>query len=153
MMLPIGPQIQACWKSPQTAQDMLYRWEKTKELLRERAAMGEYPSFLDDILCGDAYLTLAGNGKIDKHDTVLMLSFDRAQLYESKQSVVWIYIWILVDLTPKKRYKIQNILLGGVFPGPETPSNLNSFLFPGLAHISALQKQGLPIWDCSIKSE
>ena len=113
----------------------------------ERAATGEYPSFLDDILCGDAYLNLAGDGKINKHDTVLMLSFDGAQLYESKQSDVWIYIWILVDLAPENRYKIRNILPGGVIPGPNAPGNLDSFLFPGLAHASALQKEGLPIWD------
>jgi hypothetical protein len=35
-------------------------------------------------------------------------------------------------------------------PGPETPKNLDSFLLPGLSHVSALQKEGLPIWDsCS----
>ena len=76
-----------------------------------------------------------------------MLSIDGAQLYESKKSDVWIYIWILVDLVPDKRYKIRSILPGGVIPGPETPGDLNSFLLPGLAHISALQKEGLPIWD------
>ncbi|KAF9642392.1 hypothetical protein BDM02DRAFT_3071904, partial [Thelephora ganbajun] len=31
-MFPVGPQIQACWKHPQTAKDMHYQWEKTQEL-------------------------------------------------------------------------------------------------------------------------
>ena len=60
---------------------------------------------------------------------------------------VWIYIWILIDLAPDKHYKIKNILPGGIIPGPETPGDINSFLFPGLSHLTALQKEGLPIWD------
>ena len=146
-MFPVGPQIQACWKHPRTAKDMTYQWEKTEELLEERAATGDYPDLLDDILCGDTYLTLTGKGKLKKYDTVLMLSIDSAQLYESKRLDVWIYIWILVDLAPDRWYKIWNILPGGVILGPNTPGDLDSFLFPGLAHISALQKEGLPIWD------
>jgi hypothetical protein len=146
-MFPVGPQIQARWKNPQSAQDMLYWWRKTEELLNQRAASGEHPDLLDDILCGEAYLNLAADGTIGKYDTTLMLSIDGAQLYESKQSDVWIYIWILVDLAPDRRYKIRNILPGGVIPGPETPKNLDSFLLPGLSHVSALQKEGLPIWD------
>ena len=76
-----------------------------------------------------------------------MLSINGTQLYKGKTSTTWIYIWILLDLAPDKRYKIQNILLGGVIPGTEAPGNIDSFLFPSLAHLSALQKEGLPIWD------
>ena len=74
----VGPQIQARWKNPRTAQDMLYQWERTKDLLREWLDMGKHPGFLDDILCGDAFLTLADDGQINKYDTVLMLSLDGA---------------------------------------------------------------------------
>ena len=109
--------------------------------------MGEPPGLFDNILCGDAYLNLVDGGKISKYDSIIMLSIDGAQLYESKKSNVWIYIWILLNLTPDKCYKIRNVLPGGMIPGPETPGNVDSFLSPGLAHISALQKEGLPIWD------
>jgi hypothetical protein len=144
---PVGPQIQARWKNPQTARDMSYRWEKTEELLRGRSDPNGPPGIFDDILCGDAYLDLVDKGDVGEHDTVLMFSIDGAQLYESKKSNCWIYIWILVDLAPDKRYKVRNILPGGVIPGPEHPGDLDSFLFPGLAHVSALQREGLPIWD------
>jgi hypothetical protein len=102
---------------------------------------------LDDVLCGNAYLDLVDEGEIGQYDSVLMLSTDGAQLYDSKKSDCWLYIWLLVDLAPDKRYKIRNILPGGVIPGPECPKDLHSFFFPGLAHISALQREGLPIWD------
>ena len=50
-------------------------------------------------------------------------------------------------MAPDQRYKVRNILPGGIIPGPESPDNIESFLFPGLAHVSALQKEGLQIWD------
>ena len=146
---PAGPQIQARWKHPQMAKDMRYRWEKTQELRQERAGSNANgpPGIYDDILCGRAYLDLVDDGLIDEYDTVLMLSTDGAQLHKNKKSDCWIYIWILVDLAPDKCYKIQHILPGGIIPGPESPKDLDSFLFPGLAHVSALQREGLPIWD------
>ena len=144
---PVGPQIQARWKHSQTAKDMHYRWEKTQEILRERAESGEHHGIYDDILCGESYLNTVKGGVIDEYDTVLMLSLDGAQLHQNKKSDCWIYIWILVDLAPGKRYKIQNILPGGIIPGPDSPKDLDSFLFPGLAHVSALQREGLPLWD------
>ncbi|KAF9646246.1 hypothetical protein BDM02DRAFT_3130490 [Thelephora ganbajun] len=101
----------------------------------------------DDIFCGLDYLEAVENGQVNDYDTVVMLSIDGAQLYRNKKSNCWIYIWIILDLAPDQRYKIRNILPGGVIPGPGKPKNLDSFLFPGLAHVSALQKEGLRIWD------
>ena len=142
---PVGPQLQARWKDPQTAKDMHYRWDRTEELRGERPPGSG--TIYDDIFCGEAYLKLVDEGTVGKHDTVLLLSIDGAQLLENKKSEYWLYIWIIADLAPDKRYKIRNILPGGVIPGPDAPWDLDSFLFPGLAHVSALQREGLPIWD------
>jgi hypothetical protein len=144
---PVGPQLQARWKGPRTAEKMSYRWRKTQELRRERAESGGIPGDYDDILSGEAYLKAVEDGTIGEHDTVLMFSIDGAQLYRHKASDCWVYIWIILDLAPDERYKVRNILPGGVIPGPEPPGNIESFLFPGLAHVSAIQKEGLQIWD------
>ena len=144
---PVGPQLQARWKHPETVKDMFYCWEKTQELRQEYTQTGGPPDIFDEILCGDAYLDLAEDNTIREYDTVLMLSIDGAQLYEHKESNCWIYIWLLFDLAPDKRYKIRNVLPGGVIPGPKSPKNIDSFLFPGLAHVSALQHEGLHVWD------
>ena len=124
------------------AKEMLYRWERTQEILQEQATTGEDPGTLDDILCGQAYLNLVDEGVVGAYDTVLMLSIDGVQLYENKVSSCWVYIWILIDLGPDKRYKIRNVLPGGIIPGPGSPKDLNSFLFPSLAHLSVLQNEG-----------
>ena len=140
----VGPQLQSRWKSPEMAQKMFYRRDKTREELN-RTMNGAY--MYDDIFCGSDYLEAVKNGRIKDHDMVLMLSTDGAQLHRNKKSDCWIYIWIILDLAPDQRYKIRNILPGGVIPGPNHPKHLDSFLFPGLAHVSALQKEGLRIWD------
>ncbi|KAF8815057.1 hypothetical protein BYT27DRAFT_7033082, partial [Phlegmacium glaucopus] len=44
-------------------------------------------------------------------------------------------------------YKKRHIFLGGFFPGPNKPRNIESFLFPGFHHLAALMKEGLAIWD------
>jgi hypothetical protein len=38
-------------------------------------------------------------------------------------------------------------VFGGVIPGPGHPKYIDSFLFPGLAYVSAIQKEGLCIYD------
>ena len=136
---PVGPQIQARWKHPEMAEKMLYRQRRTEA----GVDAGSY----NDILDGEAYLEAVEDGRISGYDTCLMLSIDGAQLYRDKKSECWIYIWILLDLGPDERYKVRNILPGGIIPGPKGPKHLDSFLFPGVAHISALQKEGLKIWD------
>ena len=135
---PAGPQIQARWKSPETAEKMLYR--------QTRMGVDETEVY-DDVFSGDAYLDAVEAGEINEYDTLLMFSIDGAQLYRDKKSECWIYIWILLELGPDERYKVRNILPGGIIPGPKAPEHLESFLFPGLAHVSALQKEGLQLWD------
>ena len=141
----LGPQLQARWRSPEAAQKMRYRQHKTEELLQARARGEDY--IYDDVFCGSDYLDAVEDGRIKADDTVVMFSIDGAQLYRNKKSDCWIYIWIILDLAPDQRYKIRNILPGGIIPGPKNPKHLDSFLFPGLAHVSALQKEGLRVWD------
>ncbi|KAJ3560208.1 hypothetical protein NP233_g10989 [Leucocoprinus birnbaumii] len=52
-----------------------------------------------------------------------------------------------MDLPPDLWYKKHHVLPGGFIPGPGKPKNLDSFLFPGLYHISALQQEGLRVFD------
>ena len=58
-----------------------------------------------------------------------------------------IYIWVIFNLPPNKRYKKHFVFPSGFIPGPNKPKNVNSFIFPGLHHLNALIKEGLTIWD------
>ncbi|EIW79902.1 hypothetical protein CONPUDRAFT_155298 [Coniophora puteana RWD-64-598 SS2] len=106
----------------------------------------------DDYIKGKRYLQAVVDKKIKPEDSVLMFSIDGAQLYESKQSDCWIYIWVLMDLAPNQRYKKRFVLPGAVIPGPNKPKDLDSFLFPGLYHLSAIQHEGLKVFDGGLQT-
>ncbi|KAL4255831.1 hypothetical protein AB1N83_011941 [Pleurotus pulmonarius] len=56
-----------------------------------------------------------------------------------------------MDLDGKIRYKKDRVAPGIIISGPNKPKNLDSFFFPSFSHISALQHEGLPIWDADSK--
>ena len=76
-----------------------------------------------------------------------MFSADGAQLYRNKKSDCWMYIWVIYDLALGDCYKKWHILPGGFVPGPNTPKNFDSLFFSGICHLSALQCEGLMVWD------
>jgi len=140
--IPIGPQIQALWSHRLSAEKMSYRQRVTDTLLSQV----ELPDVLTDYTEGQDYLTRVAP-HLKSHDTVLMFSADGAQLYRNKKSDCWIYIWVIYDLAPGDRYKKRYVLPGGFVPGPNAPKNFDSFFFSGIYHLSALQREGLVVWD------
>lgn len=115
---PIGPQLQALWRHPDSAELMHYRNRRTQQIFEEVARNGGVPDAYDDVITGRAYLEAVQQGRIKPEDMVLMMSLDGAQLYETKQSDVWIYIWIIIDISPAHRYKRNMSLLVLSFLGP-----------------------------------
>lgn len=146
---PLGPQLQALYASPESAKNMAYRRERTAKLKsRVRQPDGTYNiETYEDYIDGSDYLDAVEQGKIGENEVLVVLSIDGAQLYEKKKSDCWMYIWIVYELGPDQRYKVANVLPGGIIPGPNKPQNVDSFTFPGLYHLSALQKEGLPVYD------
>jgi len=104
-------------------------------------------SVIEDIAISLDYLSAVLDGDINPQDIVLMVSLDGAQLQEDKDSDHWIYIWILINLSPNQCYRKYNILPGGFILGPNKPKNLNSFLMIGLHHLAAIQQEGLKIYN------
>lgn len=145
--MPVGPQLQALYRSHESAERMRYGEEKLKEIIN---AGPMNRSDYEDWCHGTDFIHAFLDGRINKGDPVLMFSIDGAQLYRSKSSDCWIYIWVVFSLDPAAcRYKKTSVLFGGVIPGPNKPKHLESFLFPGLHHLSAIQNEGLVIWDAS----
>ena len=141
--LPLGFQLQAGWRDPKGAFNMRYRERRTAEILDNE----EDFAGVDDYIHGTDYLELVRTGKIKGDDIALMFSIDGAQLYQSKASDCWIYIWVILNYSPDLRYKKTYVIPGAFIPGPNKPKHLESFLLPGLQHLAALQKEGLNIWD------
>ncbi|OJT06946.1 hypothetical protein TRAPUB_10052 [Trametes pubescens] len=143
--MPLGPQLQPLYRTPEGAQSMDYLSAAVDEVLQELEETDALKDF-KDVSHGSQFWGAYSAGKISKDDIVVMLSIDGAQLYRNKKSDCWIYIWVVLNLSPDKRYRRKYVLPGAVIPGPNHPKDLDSFLFPGLYHVSALMNEGLSIW-------
>jgi hypothetical protein len=150
--IPIGPQLQALYRDPESATHAHYLCEERSCILSEVEEI-EYLNEYSDVLHGSDLIGAFQDGHIGGDDIVIMFSVDGAQLYAKKASACWIYIWVLLNLVPDRRYKKKHVLIGGFIPGPNNPKNLDLFLFPGLQHLAGLQKEGLRIWDAALQRE
>jgi hypothetical protein len=150
--IPIGPQIQALYRSPESASLAHYLRNERHRIIAYLEQVDCLDEF-SDVLHGTDLIGAFQDGRIDEDDIVLMFSIDGAQLYAMKASACWMYIWVLFNLSPTERYKKNRVFIGGFIPGPNNPKNLDSFLFPGLQHLAALQKEGLRIWDAALQRE
>lgn len=152
--IPLGPQLQALRRSRSGAANMRYLDQKIKavaEMLDNLQMDDNTDIIYDDILSGSEAQDLAERLNITSHDTLISSSLDGAQLYQNKKSDTWISIWILHNLSPNQRYQKRHVLPGTIIPGPNKPKIPDSFLFRGIHHLSALQREnngaGLRMWD------
>ncbi|KAI0054683.1 hypothetical protein BV25DRAFT_1816712 [Artomyces pyxidatus] len=146
--IPVGPQLQARRRSPEMATQMQHRALRTEAMFADFEKLGRIAvAAYEDVYHGRDLIEAVRNGSITSNDTVLLFSIDGAQLYQHKVSDVWIYIWVILDLSPDLRYKKKHILPGGFMMGK--PKNMDSFIFRGVQHVSALQKEGLRTWDAA----
>ena len=73
--------------------------EETQHLLDSLLKNSSHIPMFEDLIHGRDYINTLHI--ISNHDTVLLLSIDGVQFYASKQSNCWIYIWIIMDLSPE----------------------------------------------------
>jgi hypothetical protein len=143
--IPLGPQLQSLFRDPKSAESMSYRRRETEATISILQQNNGQLETYADFVHGSEYLEAVREGWITDDDVVLMFSIDGAQLYAHKVSDCWIYIWVIFDHAPECRYQKKYVLPGTVIPGK--PKNVDSFLFPGFHHLSALQREGFKIWD------
>ncbi|EGO02450.1 hypothetical protein SERLA73DRAFT_47977 [Serpula lacrymans var. lacrymans S7.3] len=141
--MPIGSQIQALWRDKTSAENRRHHETAAAKILKQiRCSDGDSPEEHDDFFAGSDYICAVQDGYNQSDNTVLIFSMDGAQLYKTKLSDYWMYIWVIFDISPDKHYKKKYVIPGCIIPGPNKPVNINLFLFPGLHHLSAIQKQG-----------
>ena len=96
----LGPILQALRLDSSSSKKFYYQQWKTWELIRELQAKFGNLSTYNDFYCSSNYLENVRSGKIKDTDIILMLSINGAQLYTHKALDCWIYIWVLMDLSP-----------------------------------------------------
>ena len=144
--------IQALYGSLETAKKMHYCERTTADILEHARTHGGSIREYSNTTYSQDYLDAVETGKIKKDDVLVQLSLDGAQLYQDKESDCWIFVYVIHNLAPNLHYKKKFIIPAGFIPGPAKPKNMDSFLFATLYHISALQREGLQIWDASTQT-
>ncbi|KAH7917707.1 hypothetical protein BV22DRAFT_1025921, partial [Leucogyrophana mollusca] len=60
--IPIGPQLQALWRTQEGAKNMRYRSQRTREILASLRQNGGRLSAYDDVYCGRELTNLRNSG-------------------------------------------------------------------------------------------
>jgi hypothetical protein len=150
----LGPQLQALRRSHSGAMSMRYLDSKMRDvmtMLDNLQTEDGADIIYDDILSGSEAQDIVARLSLTGCDTIISTALDGAQLYQNKKSDTWISIWIINNFSPNQRYQKRHVLPGTVIPGPNRPKIIDSYLFRGIHHLSALQREnngaGLCVWD------
>src|SRR6266852_7606503 len=124
----LGLQLQALRCSHSESTDMCYLDQKMKEVaeMLSNLETDAVNIVYNDILCGSEMQDLAQHIRITSNDIVISSSLNGAQLYQNKQSNIWISIWILNNFSPNQRYQKKHIFPGTIIPGPNKLKITNS---------------------------
>ena len=140
--------ITAMFANAETA-TMLRQRDKTLQqvlhLLHQGTnAMRTYADFADSEVHCHQYTTL----KLfqGERDVALALSTDGAQLTMKKHSNTWIALLILLNLPAELRYRTNNTMVPFIIPGPNSPSNIDTFMYPLFVDM-AKASEGIWMWD------
>lgn len=148
--IPIGPILQALRRNPESAKKFGYLRERMTQFLAAHARNPNHiPSVYDDFDTGSDFRTAVINKKVTPDDSVLMFSMDGAQLYRNKTSDCWIAIFMIGNFAPDLRFLKDAIFPAFTIPGPRPPMYYDSFLAPTLQHLSAIQKEGVKVFDAA----
>jgi hypothetical protein len=150
--IPIGPIIQALYGSRETAEHMHYLEKKLAENLRIAQTSGGTFDVYDDTACGQELLDAWEDGHFTKTDVALQFSIDGATLRRDKPSDAWVFIWVIHNLPPEMRYTKAFVIPGAIVPGPNKPGDMDSFMFPSIYHVAALQREGLRVHDAYLNA-
>ena len=145
--IPIGLVIQAFYGSQEVAQSMHYLAKQLSENLDMAKANSGRLVVYDDTACGQELLDTWSEGHFKKLDIALQFSINSAQLHHDKPSDAWVFIWVIHNLPLEMHYKKSFVIPGAIVPEPNKPGDLDSFLFPSLYHVAALQREGLWAYD------
>ena len=135
------------------------------KLMQYRSAHIHTPGVFTDIFDGENYQQLRStpitvhdepvhpptNYFEDDRDIALGLSTDGYGIFTHGQATTWLLIIFIYNLPPKLRFHVEHILALGIIPGPNKPSNIDSFLISLHEELYKLAK-GVKTHDALSKS-
>ncbi|KAL0056640.1 hypothetical protein AAF712_016754 [Marasmius tenuissimus] len=129
---------------------------KVQEILQESDNNLESEFIWDNHACGQAFREMVEKLMLTEDDQIFTITMDSFQMSKNKKSDTWIAMLISEDFSPENRIRKHNLFPAFMVPGPNKIKHADSFLFPLLHHISALQKEnsgrGFMNWSATKKA-
>ncbi|QRW17362.1 Transposase family tnp2 [Rhizoctonia solani] len=149
--IPLIPQLQALYCSLRMCEAMQYRhnYKRNKDTIEDYFDGNQYCELLG------TYVTVDGEQKpfkffADWREIALALSTDGMCPFKRRKNSCWPLILINLNLPPNQRTHLENLVCVGVIPGPKSPKNLGSFLWPLIDELLQLAS-GVSAVDVSTK--
>lgn len=145
--LPLIPQLRALYCCPETAKKLQYRHTYKSD-----------NSVIQDVFDGNRYhelrrtrVTIDGKQQPykffeDSREIALGLSADGMCPFKRRKHSCWPLILVNYNYPPEERTHLRNLICVGVIPGPKSPKNLSSFLWPLIEELLELAA-GTPAVD------
>jgi hypothetical protein len=114
--IPIGPLLQAFWRTPEGAQCMRHRSQRTEAILAEIQANGGRLSVYDDFYHGQDYLDAVQRGDITKDD--MDLSDVPARLGLKAAALAWLFTALAFRMLRPGQSRQWQLALAWPWPEP-----------------------------------
>ncbi|CAF1483657.1 unnamed protein product, partial [Rotaria sordida] len=85
-----------------------------------------YNSCITDIQHANWYQSIALNENTSNFIT-LLLNVDGISISDSSDNSLWIFTFIINEINRTRRYKLQNCIFGGIWPGPQKPNREQTY--------------------------
>lgn len=139
--LPIADQLKAFFKRKGFYNDLKHRFDRRKK----------DKNSIEDIYDGLKYQKHMQKGCFlaNKNNISLLWNTDGASVFKSSNYNIWPLYFVINELPVHKRWYKQNVILGGLWFGPQKP-NMLTFLKPFTESISNLQTNGVEVYSPDI---
>lgn len=84
-------------------------------------------SIVQDLVDGEYYQHIRNNE--DGEYITLTISIDGVQPYDRSEKSIWPLTLVINEIKRKERFRFENLILGGVWPGPKKPKREEMFAF------------------------
>ena len=139
--LPVIDQLKALFKRKGFYNDLQYRFNRTKQ---------DKNNF-EDIYDGVMYQKHMKKGSFlaNKNNISLLWNTDGASVFKSSNYSIWPLYFVINELPVHKRWCKHNVILGGLWFGPQKP-NMLTFLKPFTESFSDLHTNGVEVYSPDI---
>ena len=133
--IPLLPRLRAMVRDPSNC-DSLFSYSKD---------WTSNVGWKTDVFDGDLFKRIREDLNIiddNSYDVYIGVSTDGFEVFQKGSCDVWPIIGIIYNLSPDKRFRMQNILPFSFVPGPKEPKNLQSFLLPLILELERINEGG-----------